>query len=93
MNLRGLLWRVKRTWQQYQSKASNQDLLNNLAVNIGQAEVTAAIAIREPFVVESEKMESRGMQIMHVRAFLDRFEPELVRGAVGHTTLDAAARQ
>ena len=83
----------KRTWPQYQSKASNQDLLNDLAVNIGQAEVTAAIAIREAFVVESEKMESRGMQIMNVRAFLDRSESEVVRGTVGHATLDTAARK
>jgi hypothetical protein len=66
--------------------------LNDFAVNIGQAEVSAAIAIREAFMVESEKMESGGMQVMNVCAFLDSFEPEVVRGAVGHTALDTAAR-
>ena len=84
---------AKRTWPQYQSKGSNQYLLNDFAVNIGQAEVSAAIAIRETFMVEAKKMKSRGMQIMNVRAFLDRSEPEVVRGTVGHAALDAAARE
>ena len=67
--------------------------MNDVAVNIGQAEVTAAIATGEAFMVESEKMESSGMQIMNMSAFLDSAEPEVVRGTVGYAALDTAPRE
>ena len=72
-------------------EGSGQDFLNDFAVNVGKAEVSAAIAIRETFVVEAEKMESSSMQVMNMRAFLDSSEPEVVGGTVGHAALDTAA--
>jgi hypothetical protein len=44
---------------QRQNQGSGQYFFYDLAVNIGQSEVSAAIAIGEAFVVESEKMEKQ----------------------------------
>src|SRR5688572_12510949 len=70
-----------------EKEGSGKYFLNDFTVNVGQSEVPAAIAIGKALVVEAKEMKSGCMQIMNVRAFLDRFEPEVIRGAVGHAAL------
>src|SRR5438046_1864752 len=41
--------------------------------------------------VEAELVEDGGVDVRHIVAVLDGMEAELVRGAVRHTALDAAA--
>ena len=47
---------------------SSQNLVDDLAVNVRQAEVAALEAIDEPFVVEAEGIEKRGLEVVDVDA-------------------------
>ena len=48
-------------------------------MNVGQAEVAARVAVRKALVVESQQVEQRGVQVMHVNLVLLRAEAELGR--------------
>src|SRR5688572_30486310 len=43
-----------------------QDLPHDAAVHVGQAEVAAGVAVGEPLVVQAQKMEDRGVQVVDV---------------------------
>ncbi len=58
-----------------------------LTSDIGQTEIAARIAIREPLVIESEQVEHRGVQIVDVHLVLDRVVAVIVGRAVGVTSL------
>src|SRR5947207_3155100 len=51
------------------------------------------MAIGQAFVIETEKVQHGGMEIVDASPALDGFEPELVRRAVDRTALNAAARE
>ena len=70
-----------------------QNLLNDVAVNIGQAKVAAGIAERQLLMIKTKAMQHRGVQIMHTRWVFDRFESYVVRSTVRGTALDTAASQ
>src|SRR3954447_3951653 len=74
-------------------EGSGQDLVHHPAVDVGQAEVAAGVAIRQTLVVEPEQVEDRGVQVVIVHLVLDRGEPELVGPAVADAPLHAAAGQ
>ena len=59
-----------------------QDVPHNLAVHVGQAEVSAGVAVGEPGVVEAQQVQDRGVQVVDVDGFLDGPVAELVGGAV-----------
>jgi hypothetical protein len=40
-------------------------------MNIGQAEIAAAVVVGESLVIQTEQMENRGMEIMDVDAVFD----------------------
>ena len=46
---------------------------------------------QKPFVIDSQAVEDRRVEVMDVHLVLDRSEPELVRGAVHVATPDSAA--
>ena len=73
------------------SQQSGDQVLDDLAVHVGQAEVSAGVAVGELFVVEAEEVEDRGVQVVDVHLVLDGLEPEVVGGAVDVTPFDAAA--
>ena len=62
-------------------------------MHIGEAEVTASVAVSEAFVVNAQEMENGGVQVVNVDAIVDGAEAEVIAGAVGHAALDAAAGQ
>ena len=62
-------------------------------VNIGQAKIPAGVPVCELFVVESEQMQQRRVQIVDVNVVFDRLESEFIRGAVNRAAFDAAAGQ
>src|SRR5262249_62136257 len=72
---------------------SRQDLLDDLARHVGQAEVAARVAVSQFLVIEAQKGQDRRLQIMDVDLLLDRSEAELVRRSVDVAALDAAAGQ
>src|ERR1041384_1092215 len=62
-------------------------------MNIRETEVAACIPVRELFVIESEQVEDRRVEIVNVNGVLLRLETELVRRAVGGAAFRAAARE
>src|SRR5262249_24427382 len=74
-------------------RLSGDDVANQLAVDIGETVVTAAIAERQAFVVDAHLVEDGGVQVVGMGAFVLGAEAELVGGAVGHAALEAAAGQ
>ena len=45
---------------------SRENLVHDLSVHVGQPEVTALEAVRQPLVVEAELMQDGGVQIVNV---------------------------
>ena len=71
---------------------SGNDVVDDVAVDVGQAEVAAVVAVGEPFVIQAQEVEDGGVEIVMRDAVLDGVHAEFVGGAVGDATLDAAAR-
>ena len=54
--------------------------MDHVAVDVGQPEVSSGIAERQLFMIQTESMQHRGMQIMHAGGFLFRFETNFICG-------------
>ena len=61
---------------------SSNDVANNVAGHIRQAEIAAAVTVGQLCVIEAEQMQNRGMQIVDVHGILDRLETKLVGRSV-----------
>src|SRR4051794_12843188 len=70
---------------------SGEDGFHDLAMDVGQAEVPAGVAVGEPLVVESEEVQDRGVEVVHADGILDGLEPEVVGGTVDRPALDPSA--
>ena len=83
---RGLAFLVQRRNRSRFARANPVDsanqLLDDLAVDVGQPEVAAGVAVGELLVVEAQQMEDRGVQVVDVDLVLDGLEAELVGGAM-----------
>ena len=69
------------------SPVSGQNFLYNLSMDIGQTEISTCITVCQLFVIKSQQVQQRGVQIVHVDLVLDRFMSELVGGTMGKTGL------
>lgn len=67
--------------------------MNYLSVHVCEAEVAPLVRIRELFVIQSQKMQYGGLQIVDMDAILDARIPDLVRLAEAQAPLDASAGQ
>src|SRR6185436_16526470 len=70
---------------------SRQELLHDLSVHIGQPIVAALETEREPFVVDSQQMQERRVEVVDVDAVRHDVVAEGTRLAVEGPALDAAA--
>ena len=61
----------------------DQKFPDDLAADVGQAEVAALEAVGQPRVVEAEQVQDRGVQVVDVDLVLDGVEAEVVGLAVG----------
>ena len=61
---------------------SRQDRADDLAGDVGQAEVAAGVAVGELLVVEAEGVQDRRVEVVDADPALDGPEAELVGGAV-----------
>ena len=86
---RKLFARIERT----AAPRSGDDVLHHCACHIGEAEIAAAVAIRQPRVIQTHQMQHRRMEVMSVNGILHRLEAELVRGAVRSAAAHAASRE
>ena len=71
---------------------SGNELVYDIAVDVGQAEVAAIVAEREPLVIQAQQVEDGGMEVVMRDAVLNGVHAELVGCAVGNAWLDVAAR-
>ena len=63
------------------------------AVNVGQAEIAALVAVRQPRVVKAKQVQQRGLQVVNVDLVAGYGEAQFVGFAVGYPRLDSAAGQ
>lgn len=70
-----------------------EDLIHNMAMNVGQSAVDAVLAIRQAFVVDPQQMQYGGMKIVAVGAALDRLVSPVIAVSVADACLDAGPRQ
>ena len=70
-----------RSWLMVRSR-SRHDLLDHLAVEVGQAVVAAGVAEGELLVVEAQQMQDRRVDVVDVHLVLDGLEAQFVGRAV-----------
>ena len=70
-----------------------EDFVDDVALDVGEAEVAAGVAVGEFFVIETEEMEDGGVEVVDVDAVLGGLESEVVGGAVDVAAFDAPACQ
>ena len=51
---------------------SGEQVLHHMPVDVGQAEIAAGVAVGEPFVVEAEQVQDRGVQVVDVDGLVRR---------------------
>jgi four helix bundle protein len=68
----------------------SEDPSVHLAMNIRQAEITAAVAVCEPLVIEAHQVQDGGVEIVDMHAVLDGVNSEFVGRAVDHAAADSA---
>ena len=71
---------------------SGNELVHDMAVDVGQAEVAAIVAEGEPLVIQAQQVEDGGVEVVMRDAARNGVHAELVGSAVGNSRLDAAAR-
>ena len=70
------------SWSLQRSGGSGQDRLDDLAVNVGQAEVAALEAVGQPCVIDAQEMQDRGVEVVDLDRVLDDVVGEVVGLAV-----------
>ena len=70
---------------------SRQNLVDHSTMHVGQSEVAAGLMKGEPFVIQAEQVQDRGLQVMDVDRILGDVEAEFVGGSVGLAGLDPSA--
>ena len=63
---------------------SGEDVADDLAVDIGQAEVAPGVTIGQPFVIEPEQVQNCRVEVVEVNAVLGRIVAVIIRTAVGN---------
>ena len=71
---------------------SSDDLFHDVAVDVGEAEITAGVAVGEAFVVDAEEVEHGGVEVVDAHAVFNGFEPEIVGGAVNGAAFETEVR-
>ena len=74
-----------------QISQSVSDLVDQFAVDVGQAAVDAVVAIREPLVIDTQQVQHGGVQIAHMHDIFHGVVAKLVGRAIGRTAFDAPA--
>src|SRR6185369_1147480 len=68
-----------------------KDVVHHLTCSIGQAEIASTVAIGQLRMINSVQVENGRVQVVHVHLLVYCCESEIVGGAVGDSTFDAAA--
>ena len=63
----------------YALQTSSNELVNHLAEHVGESEITPLKTVSQLLVIETQKPQDRGMQVMHVDLVHRRVESEVIR--------------
>ena len=69
----------------------SQDFFDDLAADVGEAEVPAGITVSKLFMVEPQKAEHSCMEVVHVNRVFHSAVTKLVSGTVDSSTFDTAS--
>ena len=72
---------------------SGENALHNFAGDICEAVIASRVSVREPFVVEAEQVQDRGMKIMYMDAVASHANAVLVRLPVDGASPDSSSGQ
>ena len=70
---------------------SGEDLSDDLAADVCQAEIAARVAEGQALVIQAQEVQDRGLQIVDVDRVFDDVKTQIVGGAIERARLDAAA--
>ena len=70
---------------------SGEEVADDAAADVGEAEVAAGVAVGEAFVIEAEEVEDGGVEVVDVDGVHGGAEAEFVGGSVGGAAFGAAA--
>ena len=73
-------------------RALCEDSAYDLAVNVGQAMIASAVTERQLFVVDSQLVKNRRMDVVNVDGVAGHAVSKVVALAVGETPLESTAR-
>src|SRR5207249_3196022 len=76
-------------WINVLNVASRHDPLDYVPVIVGEPEITAVVTIGQLFVIETEQVQDRRVQVVDVNLVIHRARAELVGCAVDRAALDA----
>ena len=70
---------------------SSQQLMDHLAMHIGQPEITASVPIGESFMIHAEQVQDGSLQVMNIDFIITKLVSQFITAAVDDTTLDAGS--
>src|SRR5262245_49226994 len=70
---------------------SRQDVVNQFAVHVGQADVAAAETEGQPLMIQTELMENGGVYVVDRGGVVDHRVAEVVGAAVGQARLESTS--
>ena len=73
--------------------ALREDIPDDVAVDIGEAVITTGVSPGQAGVVDAEKVQDGGMEIVDVYSIFRNCRSNVVSAAKAHAALDAAAGQ
>ena len=62
----------------FPSPSSSQKVVHDIAVHVGQPKVAAGVVERQPFVIESQQVQNRGVPVVNVHRVFYRLISEVV---------------
>jgi hypothetical protein len=65
--------------------------MDDISSDVGQTEITSAVAVCELGVIEAEHVKRGGVKVVNVDGLINRFEPKVVCGSVGCAAFNAAS--
>src|SRR5260370_4225051 len=83
--------RTARPSGSFRSARLCQNSLDDVSSHVGQAEIAALKPVRQPQVIDAEKVQDRGVTVVYVHDVVDGFIAELVGGAIREATFDPAS--
>lgn len=66
----------------FEMRCSREDLLYEFAMHVGEAEITAGVAVGEALVVNAEEVQDGGVDVVNIDGSFDRKVAEVVELAV-----------